>query len=165
MELDKRLDAYAELVGRYARNSVSLEHMHMVNRGSADGYFKVAKYELTGRKISNRMDEILAVIIQDNAYREQAKFKAYPRPAINPINQLITSPAEADKIAEAAQREADNIMAIAFPSGAEPPLATNNTATTQTTHSVLPTAPTATTVATAADCLDHRRQDQHHHHS
>ena len=31
MELDKRLNAYAELVGRYARNSVSLEHVHMVN--------------------------------------------------------------------------------------------------------------------------------------
>ena len=102
MELDKRLDAYAELVGRYARSSVSLEHVHMVNRGSADGYFKVAKYELRGRKISNRMDKILAVIIQDNAYREQAKIKTYPRPAINPINQLITSPGEADKIAEAA---------------------------------------------------------------
>ena len=46
MELDRRLDTYAELVGRYARNSVSLEHAHMVNRGSADGYYKVAKYEL-----------------------------------------------------------------------------------------------------------------------
>ena len=46
MELDRRLDAYAELVGRYARNSVSLEHAHMVNRGSADGYYEVAKYEL-----------------------------------------------------------------------------------------------------------------------
>ena len=67
MELDKRLDTYAELVGRYARNSVSLEHVHMVNRGSADGYYEVEKYELWGRKISNRMDEILAVIIQDNA--------------------------------------------------------------------------------------------------
>ena len=52
MELDRRLDAYAELVGRYARNSVSLEHAHMVNRGSADGYYEVAKYELRGRKIS-----------------------------------------------------------------------------------------------------------------
>ena len=103
----------------------------MVNRGSADAYFKVAKYELRGRKISNRMDEILAVIIQDNAYREQVKYKTYPRPSINPINQLITSPGEADKIVEAAQREADNIMAIAFPSGAQPPLATNDTTTTQ----------------------------------
>ena len=149
MELDKRLDAYPELVGRYARNSVSLEHVHMVNRGSADGYLEVAKYELRGRKISNGMDEILAVIIQDNAYREQAKFKTYPRPSINPINQLITSPADADKIAEAAQREADNIMAIAFPSGGKPLLATNNTTTTQTTHTVPPTAPTATTAATA----------------
>ena len=158
MELDKRLDAYAELVGRYARNSVSLEHAHMVNRGSTDGYFEVAKYELRGRKISNRMDEILAVIIQDNAYREQAKYKTYPRPSINPINQLITSPGEADKIAEAAQREADNIMVIAFPSGAEPPLATNDTATTQTAHSVPPTATTATTVATVADHLDHGKQ-------
>ena len=158
MELDKRLDAYAELVGRYARNSVSLEHAHMVNRGSVDGYFEVAKYELQGRKISNRMDEILAVIIQDNAYREQAKIKTYPRPAINPINQLITSPGEADKIAEAAQREADNIMAIAFPSGTEPLLATNDTVTTQTAHSVPPTAHAATTAVTAADRLDRRKQ-------
>ena len=46
MELDRRLDTYAELVSRYVRNSVSLEHAHMVNRGSADGYYKVAKYEL-----------------------------------------------------------------------------------------------------------------------
>ena len=158
MELDKRLDRCSELVGRYARNSVSLEHAHMVNRGSADGYIKVAKYELQGRKISNRMDEILAVVIQDNAYREQAKIKTYLRPAINPINQLITCPGEADKIAEAAQREVDNIMAIAFPSGTEPPLATNDTATTQTAHSVQPTAPMATTVTTAADCLDHGKQ-------
>ena len=130
----------------------------MVNRGSADGYFKVAKYELWGRKISNRMDEILAVIIQDNAYREQAKIKTYPRPTINPINQLITSPGEADKIVEATQREADNIMAIAFPSGTEPLLATNDTTTTQTAHSIPPTAPMATTVTTAADLLDCGKQ-------
>ena len=158
MELDKRLDTYAELVGRYARNSVFLEHAHMVNRGSADGYFKVAKYELWGRKISSRMDEILAVIIQDNAYREQAKIKTYPRQAINPINQLITSPGEADKIAGVAQREAENIMAIAFPSGAEPPLATNDTVTMQTAHSVPATAPTATTAATGTNHLDRGKQ-------
>ena len=45
-ELDSRLDAYAALVGRYARNSVSLEHAHMVSRGSTDGYYKVAKYKI-----------------------------------------------------------------------------------------------------------------------
>ena len=59
---------------------------------------------------------------------------------------------------EAAQRKADNIMAIAFPSGGEPPLATNDTTTTQTAHSVPPTAPTATTVATVANHLDRRKQ-------
>ena len=165
MELDKRLDAYAELVGRYAGNSVSLEHAHMVNRGLADGYLEVAKYELWGRKISNRMDEILAVIMQDNAYSEQAKFKTYPRPSINPVSQLITSPADADKITEAAQRETDNIMAIAFPSGSKPPLATNDPTTTQTTYSVPPMVPppmppspvTAATIA--ADCLDCRKPE------
>ena len=153
-----RLDAYAELVGRYARNSVSLEHAHMVNRGSADGYLEVAKYELRGRKISNRLDEILAVIMQDNTYREQAKFKTYPRPSISPVGQLITNPADADNITEAAQREADNIMAIAFPSGSEPPMATNDTETTQTAHTVPHTASTAMTVATAADHLDCGKQ-------
>ena len=158
MELDSRLDAYAELVGTYARNSVSLEHAHMVSRGSTDGYYEVAKYEIRGRKISNRMDEILAIMMQDNAYREQAKIKTYPTPTTNPVNQLITSPIEADKIAEAAQREADNIMAIAVPSGPEPPLATINTVTTQTAQSLPPTAPSASTATTATDHLDCGRQ-------
>ena len=104
------------------------------------------------------MDEILAIMMQDNAYREQAKIKTYPTPTTNPVNQLITSPVEADKIAEAAQREADNIVAIAFPSGPEPLLATIDTVTTQTAQSVPPTAPLASTATTATDHLDHRRQ-------
>ena len=82
----------------------------------------------------------------------------HTRPTINTINQLITSPGEADKIAEAAQREADNIMAIAFLSGTEPPLATNNIATTQTAHSVQLTAPMATTVTTVTNHLDCGKQ-------
>ena len=94
MELDSRLDTYAALVSRYARNSVSLEHAHMVSRGSTDGYYEVAKYKIQG------MNEILAILMQDNAYREQAKIKTYPTPTTNPVNQLITSPTEADKIAE-----------------------------------------------------------------
>ena len=155
MEPDRRLDAYAELVDRYARNSVSLEHAHMVNRGSTDGCYKVAKYELRGRKISNRMDKILAIIMQDNTYREQARIKTYPTPSTNLVNQLITSPVEVDKIVETAQRAADNIMEIAFPSGAEPPLATINTATTQTAQSVPPTTPMAITVT---DHLDRGKQ-------
>ena len=157
-ELDSRLDAYAELVTRYVRNSVSLEHAHMVSRGSTDGYYKVAKYEIPGRKISNRMDEILAILMQDNAYREQTKIKTYQTPTTNHVNQLITNPVEADKIAEAAQREADNIMAIAFPSGPEPPLATIDTITTQTAQSVPPTALLATTATKGTDRLDRRRQ-------
>ena len=83
---------------------------------------------------------------------------SYPTPTTNPVNQLITSPVEADKIAEAAQREADNIMAIAFPSGPEPPLATIDTVTTQTAQSVPPTAPSASTATTAIDHLDRKRQ-------
>ena len=96
----------------------------MVNKGTADGYLEVAKYKLQARKISNRMDQIMAVIIQDNAYRKQAQFQTYPRHSINPINQIITSPAEAHKIVVAAHKEADNIMTIAFLSGTQPPIAT-----------------------------------------
>ena len=117
----------------------------MVNKGTADGYLEVAKYELQARKISNRMDEIMAVIIQDNAYREQAQFQTYPGHSINPINQIITSPAEAHKIVAAAQKEADNIMTKAFSSGTQPPIATADAATTQATYSALPTIPPPTT--------------------
>ena len=158
MELDSRLDAYAALVGRYARNSVSLEHAHMVSRGSTDAYYKVAKYEIRGRKISNRMDEILAMLMQDNAYREQAKIKTYPTPTIYPVNQLITILAEADKITERAQREADNIMAIAFPSGPEPPLVETDTVTTQATQFAPASALPTITVTTVTDHLDCGRQ-------
>ena len=104
------------------------------------------------------MDEILTILMQDNAYREQAKIKTYPTPTTNLVNQLITSPTEADKIAEAAQREADNIKAIAFPSGPEPPWVEIDTVTTQTAQSVPPTAPLASTVTMVTDRLDRRRQ-------
>ena len=49
-------------------------------------------------------------------------------------------------------------MAIAFPSGPEPPLAEIDTVTTQTAQSVPPTVPLASTVTTATDHLDRRRQ-------
>ena len=159
--MDQRLDAYAELVCRYARNSVSLEHAHMVNRGSDDGYLEIVKLKLRARKIVNRMDKVIAVIMQVITYRQQAHFQTYPKPAINPINQMITSPAEADKIGAAALQEAEEIMAIAYPSGTQPPAAITDTATTQTAHTVPPTASTAmtaATAATAANCLDRRKQ-------
>ena len=86
------------------------------------------------------------------------KSKTYPTPTTNPVNQLITSPVEADKITKAAQREAENIMAIAFPSGPEPPLAEIDTVTTQTAQSVPPTVPSANTVTMVTDHLDCKRQ-------
>ena len=49
-------------------------------------------------------------------------------------------------------------MAIAFPSGPEPPLAEINTVTTQTAQSVPPTAPLASTATTVTDHLDRGRQ-------
>ena len=156
-QLDQRLDAYAELVCRYARNSVSLEHAHIVNRDSDDGYLEIAKLKLRARKIANRMDEVIAVIMQDIAYRQQAHFQTYPKPAINPINQMITSPAEADKIGAAALQEAEEIMAIAYPSGTQPPAAITGTVTTQAAQSVPPTATRAMTAVTATDCLDRRK--------
>ena len=103
------------------------------------------------------MDKIIAVIMQDNAHREQAQFQTYPRPSINPINQMITSPAEADKIVAASEQEVEEIMAIAFPSGTKPLIAAANSATTQTAHSAPPTATTAMTVTMAADHLDCRK--------
>ena len=49
-------------------------------------------------------------------------------------------------------------MAIAFPSGDKPPLATIDTTTTQTAQSAPPTAPMAITVITVTDHLDCGKQ-------
>ena len=138
MDLDKRLDAYAELCGMYARNSVTLEHCDMINRGTADDYQNVAKYELILRKISNRIDEILAVIIHDNILRKQTMSQTYPRPSISPINQLISSPADADQIAAAAQKEADNIITIAYPTRSQPLVVTADPTVIHTAHTAPP---------------------------
>ena len=86
--------------------------------------------------------------------RQESKHTPHP-PSVN-----HQSSGSADKIAEAAQREADIIMAIAFPSGAEPLLATINTTTTQTAQSAPPTVPSAITVTMATDRLDHRKQSR-----
>ena len=160
MQVDKRLDAYAELPSRYARNLVSLEHGHMVSRGKDSGYFEVAKLELRARKIVNRMDKIVAGMMQDNAYRQQAQFQTYPIPTITPISQMISSPAEVDKISAATLQEAEEIMAIAYPSGTQPPVAVTDTTTTQTTQSMPSTATLTTTATTAADRLDHGRTNR-----
>ena len=135
--LVQRTSGWIRLYTHDARNSVSLEHAHMVNRGSNDGYLEIAKLKLRPGKIANRMDEIMAVIMQNNAYRQQAQFQTYPRPTINPINQMITSPAEADKIGAAALQEAEEIMAIVFPSGTQPPvvIADHTDSAISTTHS------------------------------
>ena len=122
-----RLDTDAELASMHARNSVSLEYAHMVNRGTDSDCYEIVKLELRARKIANRMDEILAIMMLDNAYRQQCKFQTYPTPKINPISQMISSPAEADKIGAAALQEAEEIMAIAYPVGPQLPAATATT--------------------------------------
>ena len=156
MQLDMRLDTYTELASRYARNSVSLEHSHMVNRGTDSGCYEIAKLELRARKITNRMNEIIAVMMQDNVYRQQGQFQTYPTPKTNPKSQIISSPAEADRIAAASLHEAEKIMAIAYPSGTQPPIAATDTVTTQATQSM----PLTNTTTTAADCLDCRRTNR-----
>ena len=160
MQLDMRLDAYAELASRYARNLASLEHAHMVYRCTDSGCYEVAKLELRSRKIANRMDEIIAVMMQDNAYRQQGQFQTYPTPKINSINQMTSSPVEADKIGAAALQETEEIMAIAYPSGTQPPVSVADTATTQTTQSIPLTPTAATTAATAADHLNHGKTNR-----
>ena len=127
----------------------------MVSRGTDSGCYEIAKLELRARKIANRMDEIIVVMIQDNAYRQQGQFQTYPTPKINLISQMISSPAEVDRIAAAALQEAEEIMAIAYPSGTQPSIAMTDTVTTQATQSVRLTNTATTTAATAADHLDH----------
>ena len=110
----------------------------MVSRGTDSGYLEVAKFELRARKIVNMMDEIIAVLMQDNAYRQEGQFQTYPTPKINQISQMISSPTEVDKIGAATLQEAEEIMAIAYPSGTQPPVTVTNTTTTQTAQSVPP---------------------------
>ena len=73
---------------------------------------------------------------------------------------MISSQAEAERIAAAALHEAEEIMAIAYSSGTQPPIAATDTTTTQATQSMPSMTTTTTTVATAADCLDHGRTNR-----
>ena len=153
--MDQRLDTYAELCGMYARNSVTLKHAQLVSRGIVDDHLNITKHELRGRKISNKMDEIMAIIIQDNNFREQVRFKTYHRPSINPIKQQINSPTDADRITAAAEKKAADIMAIVYPNGTDPPEATAGPTATATDTAPPTTATPWTTIV--ANCLGHRK--------
>ena len=132
----------------------------MICRGTDRGYLEVAKLELRARKIGNRMDKIVAVMMQDSAYRQHGHFQTYPNHKINPVNQMISSPAEVDKTGAAAQQEAEEIMTIAYPLDPQPPIATTNATTTHTMQTTPPTVALATTTTTTADRLDGGRTNR-----
>ena len=119
-----RAEIFAELVGMYAANQVSLQHAQLLPKDIS--YKEISRYETKSRRIETRMDELIAVFTQDNYLREDAGLRKYPLPKINPINKEITSKAQAEKYTEEAHEEAKRIQSVAFDENGEAFKATDN---------------------------------------
>ena len=123
-QLGCRTEIFAELVGMYAANQISLQHAQLLPRDIA--YREISKYETKGRRIETRMDELLAMFTQDNYLREDAGLRKYPLPKLNPINKEITSKAQAEKYSDESHEEAKKIQTAAFDEDGEAFKATDN---------------------------------------
>ena len=119
-----RTEIFAELVGMYASNQISLQHASLLPKKQV--YKEISKYETKGRRIERRLDELLAVFTQDNYLREAAGLRRYPLPKINPINKEITTKLQAERYSEEAHEEAKRIAKTAFNDKGEPYKATEN---------------------------------------
>ena len=73
-----RTEIFAELVGMYAANQISLQHAQLLPKDIS--YREISKYETRSRRIETRMDELLAVFTHDNYLREAAGLRKYPLP-------------------------------------------------------------------------------------
>ena len=91
-----RTEIFAELVGMYAANQISLQRAQLLPKKQS--YREISKYETKSRRIETRLDELLAVFTQDNYLREAAGLRKYPLPKIISINKEITSRPQAEKI-------------------------------------------------------------------
>ena len=108
-DLDKKLDTFVDLSGMYARNQIA----SMLPRG--ERYREMAKFESRVRKISNRIDELIVVFIQDNTLREVTYLPIYPLLKTNPIRQNIQTVRQVNKTEVEVQKEIECIIWIAFP--------------------------------------------------
>ena len=129
-----RTEIFAELVGMYAANQISLQHAQLLPKDMS--YREISRYETKSRRLETRMDELLAVFTHDNYLREEAGLRKYPLPKVIPINKAITTKIQAGKYFSEAQREAKAIAKAAFNDKGEPFKATDNI--------LEPTAATAT---------------------
>ena len=162
-QLGCRTEIFAELMGMYAANQISLQHAQLLPRELS--YREISKYETKSRRIETRMDELLAVFTQDNYLREAAGLRKYPLPKIIPINKEITSKFQAKKYSDEAHEEAKEIAKAAFIDVGEPFQATDNileTAATNATdrpsrHTTL--LPPATRVDVMATATSHASRD------
>ena len=160
-QLGCRTEIFAELVGMYAANQISLQHAQLLPKDIS--YREISRYETKSRRIETRMDELVAVFTQDNYLREDAGLRKYPLPKINPINKEITSKAQAERYSEEAHEEAKQIQKTAFDEYGEAFKATDNiletaaaTATNRPSRYTvsLPPATRREPTATATSCAD-----------
>ena len=88
-DLSRRLEIFSDLCTMYAKNEIAMQLTEVLS--GEEKYLQRAKYALKRRRISERMDELIAIFYADNSHREAAGMRSYPIPTINPINKDITT--------------------------------------------------------------------------
>ena len=111
--LEGRLETFAELSGMYVKNQIALHYTHLLPE--TQKYQQITKFNMKGRKIGSRMDELLAVFTTDNDLRKAAGMKGYPIPTVIPMNKEVNTREQALRYEDEAYKEAKEIMNIAYP--------------------------------------------------
>ena len=151
--LTGRLDVFAELCAMYAKNQVALQFAHLLPED--EKYQQICKYTIKGRRVSQRMDELIAVFTTDNALREAAGMKGYPLPTINLINKEINTREQAVRYKEESHNEVQEIIKIAYPPEGPVIQTTNCPGCKGTQRAQSPSFTMNATATTHTDCPGH----------
>ena len=116
--LSHRLEIFSDLCTMYAKNEIAMQLTEVLS--GEEKYLQRAKYALKRRRISERMDELIAIFYADNSHREAAGIRSYPIPTINPINKDITTKEQAIRIEKESAKEVQEIFKLAYPTRETP---------------------------------------------
>ena len=80
-----RTEIFAQLVGMYASNQISLQHASLLPKKQA--YKEISKYETKGRRIETRLDELTSRVHSGQLSKGSGRPEKVPPPQDNPNQQ------------------------------------------------------------------------------
>ena len=113
-ELEDRLAAYCEIGVKYWKYVFELETNNLLTMNNEDRLRANEGLEQSIQRISDRLDEILVILMRDNSRRKAYGKQTYPLPKTKPRTEIVQNAEEAFQMGRRMMTEHNSIVAQAF---------------------------------------------------